>query len=263
MRRKHRKKLIAARKDKGPNPPLARGILCSKTRTYGTKERGFMARGTIFFDYDGTLNETMRIYGPALRSAISWLEEEGYLEPASYSDQWISSWLGWSTKEMWNSFAPQLPQEIWTKAAAMVGQTMDELTAQGRCALFDGIEQTLDTLKAQGWTLSFLSNCRQAYRDEAIKRHGLNRWFSCYHCAEDYPGLAKWEIYQRVADDGSHPLPHIVVGDRFHDIEVGTKANIPSIGCRYGYAKPGELDAADICVDNPLQIPQAVKELLS
>lgn len=222
-----------------------------------------MARGTIFFDYDGTLHETMRIYSPALRKAIAWLESEGYLEHASYSDEWISRWLGWTTKDMWTTFAPQLADEVWTKAASIVGEQMDSLTAAGKGALFNGVPETLQNLKNDGYTIAFLSNCRTAYRDAHRAAYGLDRWIDCYHCAQDYPGLAKWEIYQRVAGDAGHPLPHVMVGDRFHDIEVGTKAYLGTIGCRYGYGEPGELDAATLCVDNPCQIPQAVKELLS
>lgn len=222
-----------------------------------------MARGTVLFDYDGTLHNSMRIYGPALRSAIKWLEDEGWLEPASYSDEWISRWLGWTTKDMWTTFAPQLPQEVWTKASAMVGTQMDNLTASGKGALFDGVPQMLQELLDDGWELGFLSNCRCAYRDAHRRQYELDRWISAYYCAENYPGMAKWEIYESAIRTSGHPLPHVMIGDRFHDIEVGTKAHIATIGCRYGYGEASELDAASACVDNPLQIPETVKELLS
>lgn len=220
-----------------------------------------MTKGTIFFDYDGTLHDTMRIYGPALRKAIAWLEHEGYLEPAEYSDEWISHWLGWTTHDMWTTFAPQLPEEVWTKAAAMVGAEMDRLSENGAGALFKGVPAILQELKDDGYTIAFLSNCRHAYRDSHRRYFELDRWIDVYHCAEDYPGAPKWEIYRKVAEDGKHPAPRIMVGDRFHDIEVGTRNGIPTIGCLYGFPTPGELDAATICVEEPSQIPGAVKEL--
>lgn len=222
-----------------------------------------MSRGTIFFDYDGTLHDSMQVYGPAFRKAVAWLEQEGYLEHAEYSDEWISHWLGWTTEKMWTTFAPQLPEEVWRKAAHMVGVEMDNLSSTGGGALFDGVPDMLGKLKQQGYTIAFLSNCRRAYRDAHRGYYGLDRWIDVYHCAENYPGLAKWEIYRKVAGDGRHPHPHVMVGDRFHDIEVATRNGIPSVGCLYGYGEPGELDAASICVDNPRQIPNAVKELLA
>jgi len=53
-----------------------------------------------------------------------------------------------------------------------------------------------------------------------------------------------------------------MVGDRFHDIEVATRAGIPSVGCAYGYGDPSELEAATITVDSPVQIPAAIQRLI-
>lgn len=222
-----------------------------------------MSLGTIFFDYDGTLHDSMQVYGPAFRKAVAWLESEGYLEHREYEDEWVSHWLGWTTEAMWTTFAPELPEPVWRKAAHMVGTEMDNLSSTGDGALFKGVPQMLQKLKDEGYSIAFLSNCRKAYRDAHRGYYNLDAWIDIYHCAEDFPGLAKWEIYQKVCADGNHPYPHVMVGDRFHDIEVATKAHIPSIGCRYGYGEPSELDAATLCVDNPVEIPNAVKELLS
>lgn len=43
-------------------------------------------RGTVFFDYDGTLHDTMALYGPAFRAACAWLSKEGWLERRTYAD---------------------------------------------------------------------------------------------------------------------------------------------------------------------------------
>ena len=60
-------------------------------------------RGTVFFDYDGTLHDTMALYGPAFRAACAWLSKEGWLERRTYADADIACWLGWTTEEMWTS----------------------------------------------------------------------------------------------------------------------------------------------------------------
>ena len=57
------------------------------------------AKGTIFFDFDGTLHDSMAIYGPAFRAAYAWLVKEGYKEPQEFSDSWISQWLGFTVEE--------------------------------------------------------------------------------------------------------------------------------------------------------------------
>ena len=70
-------------------------------------------RGTVFFDYDGTLHDTMALYGPAFRAACAWLSKEGWLERRTYADADIACWLGWTTEEMWTTFAPHLPEPVW------------------------------------------------------------------------------------------------------------------------------------------------------
>ena len=222
-----------------------------------------MKKGTIFFDYDGTLHDSMRVYGPAFRKGVAWLEKEGYLAHQEYDDEWISHWLGWTTSDMWQTFTPQLPEEVWRNAAHIVGAEMDRLSSSGQGRLFEGIPEALTQLKQAGYTLAFLSNCRHAYRDAHRQFYNLDEWFDVYHCAQDFPGLAKWEIYQRVITEETHPGPHVMVGDRFHDIEVASKAHIASIGCAYGFGEADELNAASIIIEAPSELPGAVEEVLA
>lgn len=217
--------------------------------------------GTIFFDYDGTLHDCMRLYGPAFRRAYAWLVEEGYAQPREFDDEWIGRWLGWTVRAMWEAFMPELPEPVWRKASRIVGVEMDAILAAGGGALFPGVPEMLDTLRAQGFELVFLSNCGEDYRDKHRDAFGLDRWISAYYCAGAFPGKAKWEIYRQVAE--RHARPHLMVGDRFHDIEVATKAAIPAIGCAYGFGERSELDAADVVVQSPTEIPDAVHRLLS
>ena len=46
-------------------------------------------------------------------------------------------------------------------------------------------------------------------------------------------------------------------------IETAEKNGLKSIGCGYGYGSPEELSAADIIVSDIMEIPDAVKKLLS
>lgn len=88
---------------------------------------------------------------------------------------------------------------------------------------------------------------------------GIDHLFAATYCAEEFGFIPKWQIYQQVAPQ--HAYPQVMVGDRFHDIEVATRAGIPSIGCAYGYGDPSELEAATITVDSPAQIVQALETI--
>ncbi len=226
-----------------------------------TQLGGTGVKGTVFFDYDGTLHNSMAIYGPAFRAAYAWLVEEGHMPPREFDDEWISHWLGWTTENMWTTFAPELPEPVWRHAAQIVGSEMGRLTSEGTARLFAGAKEMLAQLKAEGYQLCFLSNCRTAYMNVHIQTFGLDEYFDAFYWAEGYNEIPKWQIYQQVAN--RHAYPQVMVGDRFHDIEVATKAGIPAIGCAYGFNLEGELDAATLVVNDVSEIPAAVESVLA
>lgn len=222
-----------------------------------TELGGTPVRGTVFFDYDGTLHNSMAIYGSAFRHAYAWLVEEGYMPPREFSDEWISQWLGYVTEDMWTTFAPELPEEVWRKAADMVGREMDRLTEEGQARLFDGVPEMMEQLAQRGYVLTFLSNCRTRYCEVHRAMFGLDKYLCAYYSAEDFDDIPKWQIYQQVADN--HPYPQVIVGDRFHDLEVASRAGIPSVGCTYGFAREGELASATVMAAAPAEVVQAVE----
>ena len=222
---------------------------------------GTSVKGTVFFDFDGTLHDSMAIYGPAFRKAYAWLVSEGHMLPQEFTDEWIGRWLGWTTEAMWTTFAPNLPEAIWRQAAEIVGNEMDRLAEEGKARLFPGVPEMLDELCSDGYELAFISNCRTRYCEVHRAMFGLDTWFDVYYCAEDFGEMPKWQIYQQVAE--RHAVPRVMVGDRFHDGEVAMKANIPFIGCTYGFGDDEELAMASACVSAPKDIPSAVREVLS
>ena len=65
----------------------------------------------IILDYDGTIHDTMRIYKKAFLKAYEWLVQEGKAVRREFDDSQISRWLGFNSKEMWNTFMPTLEEE--------------------------------------------------------------------------------------------------------------------------------------------------------
>ena len=117
----------------------------------------------IILDYDGTIHDTMRIYKKAFLKAYEWLVQEGKAVRREFDDSQISRWLGFNSKEMWNTFMPTLEEEYKTKASGMIGEFMVQQVIQGGASLYDGAEKVLEELKRDGNRLIFLSNCKEAY----------------------------------------------------------------------------------------------------
>lgn len=218
-----------------------------------------MALRTVIFDFDGTLHDSMLIYPDAFRAGYQWLVDNGWAEPREFSDSDISGYIGLTAEEMWKSFRPDLPDDVWPKAAAAVGEKMDALILDGTARLFPGVPEMLQAVKDLGVQLVFLSNCRVAYQEAACKAFGLDRWFSGYYNAEQWHDLPKEEIFNDIAKD--FPGGYTMVGDRNKDLAVSRVHGFPGIGCLYGYGNREELKDADYYAETPADVVTCLRAI--
>lgn len=207
---------------------------------------------TIFFDYDGTIHNSIKIYAPAFRKAYDYLVQKGVAENRTWTDNEISYWLGFSSKEMWKNFMPDLDNDLMKEASSMIGMEMKNQIDNNNAELYDGALEVLQYLINKGYKLIFISNCGIYYRDMAKDTFILDNYFVEMACSEEYDYIPKYEILRRIK--GKYPENMVIIGDRFQDIEAGKKNNISTIGCSYGYNKPDELKEADIIIHNIIEL---------
>lgn len=203
---------------------------------------------TIFFDFDGTLHETGRIYLPAFRKAYQALTEKGLAPPRTFSDKEIQHWLGHNAKDMWEEFMPQLPGEEKLQASEQIRREMLWLLKKGQGRLYPGVKETLRTLRLRGIHLVFFSNCRGSYRDAVREIYGLDEFFHDYIISESYDFQPKHAILKQVMDQYQREI--LVVGDRIHDVDAGFRNGLSSVACRYGYGTPQEFVHATGVIDH-------------
>ncbi|MBR2742188.1 MAG: HAD family hydrolase [Clostridia bacterium] len=206
----------------------------------------------IIFDYDGTLHETLNIYKPAFLRAYEWLVANEYAPPREFTDEEIRGWIGYNARAMWETFMPELPEDVRAHCSEIVGQTMREEIEAGTAKLYRHALEILDTLREQGHTLIFFSNCKRYYMEAHTKAFGLNRYFYDMYCTEDYDFKPKHEIFPEIAK--KYGGNFIVVGDRANDIEIAKRHGLYSIGCAYGYGSREELRDADAVINFPLEM---------
>ena len=203
----------------------------------------------IVFDYDGTLHETIRIYAPAFRMNYRILMEQGLAAPREFTDDEIGRWLGYTAADMWNAFAPQLPAEEKAACSNRIQNEMQRLTLNGTAQLYPEIPGIMDRLKARGYGIWFLSNCKNGYLEAHRKRFGLDRWFDGYYWAEAENWATKTEILKKILHE--HPGDAVMVGDRFIDIDAGNACGIPTIATAYGYGASEEYKSASAIAETP------------
>jgi phosphoglycolate phosphatase len=110
----------------------------------------------------------------------------------------------------------------------------------------------LSYLKTKGFHLVFISNCKVYYKDCHNKLFQLDKYFEELASSEEYKFIPKYEVLKRIKD--KYPQDMVIIGDRKQDMEAGEKNNIYTIGCSYGFSLKGELDNADITIDNILAL---------
>lgn len=209
---------------------------------------------TLFFDYDGTLHNTMLLYKPAFMAAYEYLKSVGLENERTFDDHEISQYLGYTAQEMWDLYDPNLDPKIKAEASAIITKVMIEGMMKGNAGLFDGVKETLETLKQRGYHLVFLSNCKINYMEAHSKLFGLEQWFDAMICAEQHQFVTKSEILTKVLKD--FPSPAAVIGDRHHDMTAANHHGLVAIGCAYGYGKEEELEGATTVIHD-------IKELLN
>lgn len=155
---------------------------------------------------------------------------------------------------------PMMPQDQRMAYSRQLGEEMRAIIQGGGARWYPGAEAMLAALKDQGHTLVFLSNCRHDYQELHRRVFQMDRFFSGYYCTEDYNGASKVAIYPYIAEtigDG-----FIVIGDRGLDMDIARVHGLATIGCGYGYGRAEELSGANIVVNHPHEIIEALEKLL-
>lgn len=212
---------------------------------------------TLVFDYDGTIHNTIVIYESAFRQCYERLVKEGYAPVREIPTERIAGWLGMNSREMWDSFLPELPRNIKENASKMVGNAMVEQILHHRAVWYPGAAEALEELKTEGYQMVILSNCKIAYHKANWAEFSMERWFLAFYDCESFGFAPKTEIIREVRNSLQTPL--IVIGDRRSDLECARACKSPFIGCRYGFGKDGELDGADMFADSAKMLPDLVR----
>lgn len=79
-----------------------------------------------------------------------------------------------------------------------------------------------------------------------LQRFDLERLFDCViGCEYDGSRSTKAEVVAAVlAETHTAPEAALMVGDRKYDVTGAAACGVPCLGVYYGYAEPGELEAA-------------------
>lgn len=202
---------------------------------------------TIYLDFDGTLHNTIVIYGESLRAGYRKMKAEGVADLPLPTDEEAQGYLGHNAPAVWKKILPDASPEVRERMSRFVGEHMNMMMEKGQGKLFPRVKETLDELKRRGYTLVFMSNCKVVYKENVMRAYGLESYFSDFLCSEAFDFIPKHEILRKMRH--RYPEGQMVVGDRFHDMEAAYENDLPAVFCRYGFGDEEEGKEATAIID--------------
>ena len=192
----------------------------------------------VLFDFDGTVIDNSEGIFNCIRYSLNKL---GMPIPG---EEVLRRFVGPSLFDSFRAYC----EDDEAKAERFVATYRERYAPVGftECRLYDGMEALLRRLKAQGYRVAVCSGKPYDFVVKISKMQGLYDVFDGYFC----PGFAPVDsdkaglILAAVEHFGVTKEETLMVGDRRFDIEAAKKAGVASLGVRYGFAEPNELETA-------------------
>ena len=111
---------------------------------------------------------------------------------------------------------------------------------------FPEIRGLAESLRAAGKKLGIATSKLECLARQLLEQEQLLDLFDAV-CGSGERGNndAKWQVVARAMEAlGASPSETVLIGDTKYDVAGAHRAGLPCIGVRWGYAAPGELEAA-------------------
>ena len=192
----------------------------------------------VLFDFDGTVIDNSEGIFNCIRYSLQKL---GLPVP---EEAILRRFVGPSLFDSFRTYC----EDDEAKAEQFVATYRERYAPVGftECRLYDGMDALLRRLKAEGYRVAVCSGKPYDFVVKISKLLGLYDVFGGYFC----PGFAPVNsdkaglILAAVDHFGVTREETLMVGDRRFDIEAAKKAGVASLGVRYGFAEPNELENA-------------------
>ena len=205
----------------------------------------------LILDLDGTLADTIESIREGVNLAMN---KYGYPE-RSYNE--IRRAIGNGARELIRLSLPEnadaeLVDRVFRDYHAAYGETYTHCT---EC--YEGIPESLLTLKERGYTLAVLSNKQDVYVKELVKILLPEGLISSAAGQTDLPKKPDPTVPLMIASSlGFEPSETAFIGDSEVDVLTGKNAGMLTVGCSWGYRDREVLvgSSADFVLDRPSEL---------
>ena len=195
---------------------------------------------TILFDLDGTLSDSAE---GIINCVLYALEHMGYSAPREE----LVCFVGPPRKDIFmQKFG--MDEEAALRAQA---KYRERFSVQGilENSMYEGIDAMLAALRQAGKRLAVATSKPTEFSRRIIENYGISQYFDLILGSEfDGRRHSKAAVIRDVLSElGVEPGQKksvVMIGDRDYDVKGAAECGIDCIGVYYGYAEPGELEAA-------------------
>ncbi|KMZ43326.1 MULTISPECIES: HAD hydrolase-like protein [Bacillales] len=207
----------------------------------------------ILFDMDGTLLQTEKLSTPAFIRTFDQLRQKGLWQGETPDERELINVLGMTIEQIWDKLLPGASEEAIRSADAFLLDNEIQLLKERVTELYPDVKSTLEKLHEKGFALFVASNGQEEYIDAICQAYELKPLMTDLYSAGRFRTHSKNDLVAKLLSDYKIGQA-IMVGDRHSDVEAGKTNGLFTIGCDFGFAKPGELDGADVIITSFSQL---------
>jgi len=195
----------------------------------------------LVFDWDGTLIDSIERIVASLQYASR------RVCGISLSEDKARSVIGLGLHEAIEQLHPQLDAVAVRSVADCYRQNFLYDSAVPEL-LFDGVEDMLQKLVSDDYTLAIATGKSRTGLDRAMHEHKLGRYFATTRCAGENRSKPHPEMLNSILDELDTPAQHaVMIGDSEHDMLMAGNAGVDAIGVTHGVE-----EAESLMTHNPL-----------
>ncbi len=186
----------------------------------------------IVFDWDGTLMDSTAGIALSIQEAA---REMGLPVPARAAASHV---IGLGLHDSLRTAVPSLQPERYLDFVELYRKHFQ--AQQQTMALFDGVPELLEVLRARGHQLAVATGKSRRGLDHALQATGIGSFFVTSRCADEtnpkpHPAM----LLELMRERGFEARDLLMIGDTSHDLGMASSAGVDAVAVCYG-AHPSE-----------------------
>ncbi|MFJ2981824.1 MULTISPECIES: HAD family hydrolase [unclassified Pseudomonas] len=204
----------------------------------------------LIFDWDGTLADSIGRIVEAMNAAAERAGEAPSAEDA------VKGIIGLALDEAISTLYPHLDcvqVETFRQHYANIYMALDQQPSP----LFDGVVESLDAFRAQGYRLAVATGKARRGLDRVLRANGWEAFFDITRAADETRGKPHPLMLEEILHHcGVEPGRALMVGDSAFDLQMASNAGMHSVAVGYGAMSLQALAefGPQVCIDHFSQL---------